>query len=145
VAKTSALLMIPSLLALPLVPGQPYVSRVFIASHLHEPAPAGQPSRPPAPKDTWTGFARDFMARYCVRCHNDDMTGDVWRNYRLLSSVAAEKVVIGCGLAKSSAVRDLRGCPSSAPPARQFPVGDGPKPTDAERERMLSWIDGDMP
>ena len=144
--KTSVLLVIPAFLALAIVPLHPSVSRIFASPRPHErETRAGKHPHPTAPKDTWTGFARDFMARYCVPCHNDDMAGDLWRNYRLLSAVSAERTVIGCGLAKSTAVRDLRACPSSAPPARQFPVGDGPNPTDAERDRMLRWIDGDMP
>jgi hypothetical protein len=85
------------------------------------------------------------MARYCVGCHNDDMAGDAWRDYRLLRAVSADSLLIACGLAKSATLRDLRGCPSHAPPARQLPVGDGPKPTDAERDRMLRWIDANMP
>jgi hypothetical protein len=98
-----------------------------------------------ATRDTWRSFARGFLMRYCVRCHNDDMAGDSWRDYRISRAVSAESILIGCGLAKTGSIRDLRGCPVSAPPARQFPLGDGPRPTDEERDRMLRWIDDGLP
>jgi hypothetical protein len=101
--------------------------------------------KPRPAQDTWKSFARPFMAKYCVACHNDDMAGDSWRNYRMLSAVSTEGPFIACGLAKSETVRNFRGCPASAPLARQLPVGDGPRPTDDERDRFLRWIDSNMP
>jgi hypothetical protein len=85
------------------------------------------------------------MTKYCVACHNDDMAGVSWRNDRMPSAVSTEILFIACGLANSETVRNLRGCPASAPLARQLPVGDGPKPTDDERDRFLRWIDTNMP
>jgi hypothetical protein len=103
-------------------------------------ARAGEPG-----SDTWRSFASGFMARYCVSCHNDDGSGDVWRNYRLLAAVVRDSVPIACGVARSTAVRERRGCTSTAPRARQFPIGDGPRPTDDERDRLLRWIDANAP
>jgi hypothetical protein len=102
------------------------------------------PSSGSAP-DTWLSFGRGFMARYCVRCHDDDRAGEVRRNYRLLAAVVRDRASIGCGIAGSAAVRNARGCPAGAPRARQLPVGDGPHPTDQERDRLLRWIDANTP
>ena len=45
--------------------------------------------------------------------------------------------------AKSNEDWTKRGC-KGFPPARQFPVGTK-KPTDAERDRLLRWIDAGTP
>lgn len=99
---------------------------------------------PAASADTWDSFARGFFGTYCGSCHNDDNQGDVRRNYRVLTNVAREKNPIACGLTKSQADWAARGC-SKSPRARQFPVGNGPRHTDADRDRVLRWIDGNAP
>ena len=86
-----------------------------------------------------------FMAKYCASCHNDDNAGVATRNYRMLTAVMQEKVAIACGTAKSTADRTARGCGATSPRARQFPVGNGAKPTDEERDRLLRWIDAGTP
>jgi uncharacterized membrane protein len=86
-----------------------------------------------------------FMQKYCASCHNDDNAGDASRNYHMLAAVMREKVAIACGTAKSAADRTARGCAASAPRARQFPAGNGAKPTDEERDRLLRWIDAGTP
>ena len=94
--------------------------------------------------DTWESFAKAFMATYCASCHNDDNRGVAARDYRMLANVVREKTAIACGTAKSMTDWSARGCTGS-PPARQFPVGTGAKPTDAERDRLLKWIDAGTP
>jgi hypothetical protein len=94
--------------------------------------------------DTWESFARGFFASYCVACHDDDKKGVAARDYHQLANVMKERVEIACGLAPSQAVWAQRGC-SGFPPARQFPVGSLAKPGDAERERVLRWIDAGTP
>jgi hypothetical protein len=84
------------------------------------------------------------METYCVSCHNDDNEGDSNRDYHSLDVVKGEGDEIACGLAKSPDVWTARGC-SGFPPARQFPVGNGPKPDDADRDRLIAWIDAGMP
>jgi hypothetical protein len=95
--------------------------------------------------DTWASFGMGFMVKYCVSCHNDDNAGVATRNYRMLTAVMREKVEIACGTAKSAADRTARGCGATSPRARQFPVGNGAKPTDEERDRLLRWIDAGTP
>jgi hypothetical protein len=95
--------------------------------------------------DTWASFGMGFMVKYCVSCHNDDNAGVTTRNYRMLTAVMREKVEIACGTAKSAADRTARGCGATSPRARQFPVGNGAKPTDEERDRLLRWIDAGTP
>ena len=97
-----------------------------------------------AGSDTWEGYARGFFTSYCVSCHNDDARGVAARDYHLLANVMREKVEIACGLAKSAADWMQRGC-SGFPPARQFPVGNGAKPADADRHCLLRWIDSGTP
>jgi hypothetical protein len=94
--------------------------------------------------DTWETYAKGFMQTYCVSCHNDDNEGDSARDYHSLDVVKMEGDEIACGLAKSQEVWTARGC-SGFPPARQFPVGDGPKPEDADRDRLIAWIDAGAP
>jgi cytochrome c553 len=90
--------------------------------------------------DTWETFAKGFFASFCVSCHDDDKKGVATRDYHQLANVMKEKAEIACGVASSPAAWTQRGC-KGFPPARQFPVGNGPKPTDAERDRLLRWID----
>lgn len=99
----------------------------------------------PASADTWDSFALPFMVKYCVSCHNDDKAGDAARDYHMLAVVMREKVGIACGTAKSQADRTSRGCAANAPRANQFPPGNGPKPTPDERDRLLRWIDANLP
>jgi hypothetical protein len=105
----------------------------------------GQSDSGPASADTWDNFARPFMMKYCVSCHNDDRAGDAARDYHMLAVVMREKVDIACGTAKSQADRVKRACPTNAPRANQFPAGSGPKPTNDERDRLLLWIDANLP
>ncbi len=87
--------------------------------------------------DTWTTFAAGFIETYCFACHGP---GDNLRDYSLLPTVQSEMVKIRCGV---SAVT-LADC-AGQPPARQFPVGSGAKPSDADRLRLVEWIDNGAP
>ncbi len=94
--------------------------------------------------DTWENYGKGFMTTYCVSCHNDDNQGSATRDYHMLQAVKAESEDIACGLAKSQEVWSARGC-TGGPAAMQFPAGGGAKPDDAERDRILAWIDAGMP
>lgn len=94
-----------------------------------------------AASDSWDSYAKGFMTTYCVSCHDDDKQGSATRDYHMLGAVKAESSEIACGLTKSMVDWTARGC-SGFPPARQFPVGNGAKPSDAERDRLIQWIDG---
>lgn len=83
------------------------------------------------PPPTWTNFASGFMETYCHACHGP---GDALRDYSQLSMVRAEMDKIRCGVSPTA----LPGCTI---PARQFPVGNGPKPSDDERNALVQWID----
>tara|TARA_R110002096_G_scaffold436100_2_gene667794 strand:+ start:46081 stop:46542 length:462 start_codon:yes stop_codon:yes gene_type:complete len=82
-------------------------------------------------QDTWTSFASGFFEAYCSECHGP---GDALRDYSLLPMVESEAAKIRCGVSADS----LAGC---SIPARQFPIGSGPKPTDEERLRLVQWIE----
>jgi hypothetical protein len=100
---------------------------------------------PVPPADTWENYAKGFAETFCVSCHNDDRAGDATRDYHMLAVVVREKVDIACGTAKSAAARATLNCPGGAPVARQFPPGNGAKPTDEQRDRFLRWIAAGTP
>lgn len=85
--------------------------------------------------DTWTSFASDFTQTYCVECHAGGT-----RDYNQLAEVRRDSATIICGV--SPVVED--GCGTFPPPA-QFPVGDGPFPSDTERERFVAWLNAGAP
>jgi hypothetical protein len=90
--------------------------------------------------DTWSNYAQGFFRTYCVSCHNaQDSTG---RDYTLKADVAKDMAVMRCGVA---AVQDPSWNCMPSPPARQFPIGSGPKPSDPERARIVAWIDAGEP
>ncbi len=84
------------------------------------------------------------MSTYCVSCHNDDNQGSATRDYHMLAVVKTDSSEIACGVSKSQADWSARGC-KNFPPASQFPVGNGPKPVGADRDRFIQWIDAGMP
>lgn len=85
--------------------------------------------------DTWANFGEAFMAEYCAPCHDEAP-----RDYTTVEGVRAELASIRCGT--SDVMLDDCG---SWPPARQFPVGSGPFPSDAERARLVAWLDAGAP
>lgn len=95
--------------------------------------PTGDAGRPTA--DTWSSFAEGFFATYCTECHAGGT-----RDYRTIDEVRRDADSIACGVSPTM----LDGC-GSFPAPRQFPVGSGPFPSDAERERLIAWIAADLP
>jgi hypothetical protein len=91
--------------------------------------------------DTWTSFASDFFATYCQECHGP---GDPLRDYSMLAAVEAEGAVIRCGVTAVA----LSDC-SGFPPPKQFPIDNAtasnPKPSDADRDRLVAWIEAGLP
>ena len=87
---------------------------------------------PDAPSaDTWESFGLDFFTTYCHECHGP---GDTLRDYSLLETIRGEQSKIQCGVATVS----LEGCTISP---RMFPIGNGAMPSDAERMRLVQWIE----
>ena len=74
---------------------------------------------------TWASFADNFFETFCQECHGP---GDLLRDYSEISMVRAESVRIRSGVASG-----------------QFPVGNGPFPTDDQRDILLAWIDAGAP
>jgi hypothetical protein len=97
-----------------------------------------------AGSDSWGSYAQGFFSSYCVSCHNDDNAGVAARDLHQRAVVDAEADEIACGLSKSSSDWNARGC-MGFPLARQFPAGNGAKPSDAERDRLIAWIDAGRP
>ena len=109
---------------------------------------AGSPDAggPDAGADTWSTWASpDFFARYCTSCHTPGQQGDpsgAHYDFTGYTDVAAHAAEIRCGTAVT---QDPAWSCGSFPPAKQFPIGTGPKPTDAERDRLVAWFDAGYP
>ncbi|NRA32973.1 MAG: hypothetical protein HRU17_06495 [Polyangiaceae bacterium] len=86
-----------------------------------------------ASADSWSNYASGFFASYCVECHG---AGDRSRDSTTLAEVERDLPSIRCGV--SSVPIDSCG---DWPPPRQFPIGDGVKPTDLERLRLVEWLE----
>jgi hypothetical protein len=93
-----------------------------------------------AAADTWTSYAAGFFTTYCVSCH--DPKDPAGRDYNVQAKVEAEKLEIRCGVAST---HDPSWSCAASPPAKQFPIGSGPKPSDAERARLAAWITAGAP
>jgi len=105
-------------------------------------ATVGDSGAPDASKgaDTWVSYAAAFFQTYCTSCHNaQDPTR---RDYTLAADVLKDRTVMRCGVA---ATQDPAWNCAASPVAKQFPIGSGPKPSDAERARIVAWIDGGEP
>lgn len=59
------------------------------------------------------------------------------------ANVETQKDVIRCGVCVTQ--DPSWSCPSSGPPAKQFPIGSGAKPSDTERNRIVAWITAGAP
>lgn len=87
--------------------------------------------------DTWSSFASAWFATYCVECHDASSST---RNYQAIADVKRDGDTIRCGVTPTA----LPECTGFPPPA-QFPIGTGPKPSDAERDRLVAWLDAGQP
>jgi hypothetical protein len=106
------------------------------------PADAGCPD---AGTDTWCSWASGFFNAYCDACHVPGASGDpagVQLDFTSYAMVQAREAEIRCGV--GSAQDPAWACAAFPPPA-QFPIGTGPKPSDAERGRLVAWIDAGAP
>ncbi|HEY3817044.1 MAG TPA: hypothetical protein VGL81_07735 [Polyangiaceae bacterium] len=94
--------------------------------------------------DTWDNWAGGFFAKYCVECHGVGNTSGL--DFGVQATVVANQSTIRCGVC--AAQDPSWGCPAS-PPAKQFPISDtagtNPKPSDAERDRVVAWIEAGCP
>jgi uncharacterized membrane protein len=87
---------------------------------------------------TYQNFAADFFGRYCLRCHNEQLIGDVNRfdaptgiNFNTLSDVRGFQ----------ARIRLRAGIQGDMPP-KLLPI---PQPTDDERMMLIRWIDCGTP
>jgi hypothetical protein len=92
----------------------------------------------PASSDTWTSWAQGFTMTYCsATCHAPGGIGS--RNGVLdftgYANVYTNRAEIRCGVATTT----LSGCTGNPPP-KQFPCA-APYPSDADRMRLVAWID----
>jgi hypothetical protein len=102
---------------------------------------AADPWSTTLPSSAASAFAQQFFLTYCTSCHGTN-TADTRRDYTQYSQVLRDAMTIACGVAPVS--MPVANCPTF-PPAGQFPIGTGPKPTDVERERIVQWIQNGLP
>jgi hypothetical protein len=95
----------------------------------------------PVTPDTWTDFANAFFSTYCDSCHTPGGQA-AQQNFQMYSVVLANAATIRCGVAPAGQTQS--GC-GPDPAAGQFPIGNGPKPSAAERLRLIAWIDAGTP
>jgi hypothetical protein len=109
--------------------------------------------------DTWNNFAKGFSKTYCVECHNPTKPNpaiDPKQDFNIYADVKGLDSTIRCGVAPAGQVQS--GCPTGPkafPPPGQFPisnemgsnpsVGTNPRPSDADRLRMVAWINAGAP
>jgi hypothetical protein len=86
--------------------------------------------------DTWDHYAAGWFDTFCVQCHTDAP-----RDHTDYDSVFAEADQIACGVSRVA----REGC-GDWPEPGAFPTAasPGPYPTDAERDRLVAWIDDGM-
>jgi hypothetical protein len=91
--------------------------------------------------DTWDSYAQGFFVQYCNHCHSAGGAG--YRNgdldFTIYAKVMANAAEIRCG----TAATQLSGC-TGFPPPKQFPIA-APYPADAERDRIVAWIEAGLP
>jgi hypothetical protein len=87
--------------------------------------------------DTYANFAKDWFTMYCTQCHPGNGGS---RDHSMFAGVQADAATIRCGVSPQLE----SGC-SGSPQPSQFPVGGGPFPDDASRNRLVAWIDAGMP
>lgn len=90
------------------------------------------------PAPTWNGFAQQFFVDYCTVCHSQ--TGQATADFNELDVVRLRLNAIRCGTAPEL----LPNCEGEHPPG-WFPIGNGPKPSEAERWLMVDWCEAGGP
>jgi hypothetical protein len=94
--------------------------------------------------DTWANWGQGFFTKYCVECHG--VSNPDGLDFGVQATVVANKDTIRCGVCVKQ--DPSWGCPAS-PSAEQFPISDtagtNPKPSDAERDRVVAWIGAGAP
>ncbi len=93
--------------------------------------------------DTWSNYAEAFTMKFCVECHSPTVNPSL--DFTQFALVKQNAATIRCGVAPTK----LSGCNAGSPPPLQFPIFDSthsnPKPTDAERDRFVAWIEAGTP
>jgi mono/diheme cytochrome c family protein len=83
-----------------------------------------------------------FFQSYCVSCHSPTGGDPGDKNFTQYASVVKYSAHIRCGVAQKHTQQPSWNCSESE---EQFPIGTGPKPSGAERDRLVAWIDAGMP
>jgi hypothetical protein len=124
-------------------------SLVVAACSSSSPSPqggGGQDASYVAPEGgvTWADWRQGFFTKYCVECHGASNPDGL--DFGQQSIVVANKATIRCGV---SVTQDPSWACSASVSAKQFPISDtagtNPKPSDAERDEVVAWIDAGCP
>lgn len=99
----------------------------------------GQPER-----DWWEGWPQTtFFPTYCGACHPDE-DGSAW-DFSNYDHVAYEYDHIVCGVGLEDVEECYADSHEDPHEPTSLPRGSGPKPTAAERQRLVDWMRDGMP
>jgi hypothetical protein len=97
--------------------------------------------------DTWAGWVQGFFEKYCVVCHSSSDPAGI--DFSFLATAKMYAPTIRCGITPSTGTWDpIWMCNATFPPKGQFPLATSPvkpPPTDAERYRVIAWINAGLP
>jgi hypothetical protein len=93
--------------------------------------------------DTWRNYAQCFFSSYCVSCHPNQSASSA-QDFSHYSQVQQYAPIIRCGVSVQQDPSWACSTLSFPTSAKQFPVGNGPKPDDATRNRLVAWIDAGL-
>lgn len=97
----------------------------------------GEPTNTTCPSGstlTYTNFGQTFMGTYCLRCHNEALTGDARHdapsdvNFNTLAGILKEKTDIDSQAGAGATVTN-----TEMPP-------DGDKPSVDDRKKLAEWL-----
>ena len=91
----------------------------------------------PTTNPTYANFAQGFFTTYCISCHPSSSST---RDFTKYATIKSNSHNMACGVSPIARA----GC-SGNPAPSQFPIGNGPHPTDAERNELVQWIDNGLP
>jgi hypothetical protein len=94
---------------------------------------------PPGSTLTYDNFGRDFMTRYCTRCHSSELEGEARHGAPTFHDFDTRFGIKGVA-------NHVDETSAAGPDAinRGMPP-DSPRPTDAERFQLGEWIACDVP
>lgn len=109
-----------------------FLALVACGGDSDDPSDTDDTDSDPVAEDTWDNFAADFFAGSCVGCHTASP-----RDFRTLADVTAHADEIRCIVAPTE--------PTDCDPAVRANHPAWNAPADAQRQRLVDWIEAGLP